>query len=322
MNIYARRLSFKVGSLIIITEVIVLLALGVFYSARFTSDINFRFEYQIKTPGLLMSKGLLKYETVRDKSTMEGIVGDTVSDCMVIGANQKVYYSMNQEDEGKQLSDIVSIHKFDEFNKEITETVIQNISEGDKSYVVSLSPLRFRDGKFMGYLYSKINAVNLNHTKKSLVVIFILGTFLCIIISSIAIIYLFNKFIVVKIQNILLKLDLLKEGNLNSDDEMEVSEDELGRISKSVKDLKNRLRKIIENINEGATNLTKASADLNNNSSSMSNTSSQLATIAEEVASSMEEMSVNTQQNAENAFTTSQISQGAKRGNRSRQTGI
>lgn len=313
MNIFSKRLSFKIGSLIIITEVLALLALGIFYSARFTGDINSRFEYQVKTPGLLMSKGLLKYETARDKSTMEGIVGDSILNCMVIGANQKIYYSVIPGFEGKQLNDIPEIHKFTEFNKEIKETVIEHASKDGKDYLIVLSPIRFQNGKFLGYLYSEINAINLNHSKNNLIIIFILGTFLCIVISSIVIIYLFNRFITVKIKLILTSLELLKEGDLNASKNVEVSEDELGRIAQSIIDLEERLRNIIENINNGAVNLSQASIDLNANSMDLADGTTQLASIAEEVASSMEEMSVNTHQNAENAYETEKISEGAAR---------
>jgi len=199
MDKYINRLSFRIGSLIIITEIVVLLGLGIFYTARFTGDLNTRFEYQVKAPGLLMSKGLLKYETVRDKAIMESIVSDSITDCMVIGANSKVYYSMTKEYEGKKLDDLKNIYKFQEFGKELNTAVIIKVSDANGEYVVSLSPLRFQDGRFLGYLYSKINTVNLNYTKNKLIVIFIFGTLLCVILSSIVILYLFNKFISVTI---------------------------------------------------------------------------------------------------------------------------
>jgi len=37
----------------------------------------------------MMSKGVLRYESVENKETMENMVGETISECLIIGANGK-----------------------------------------------------------------------------------------------------------------------------------------------------------------------------------------------------------------------------------------
>jgi methyl-accepting chemotaxis protein len=300
-------LSFKIGSVIILTEIAVLFALGVFYTARFTGELNDRFRDQVSLPGVLMSKGLLRYEIATDKSTIQKMIGDSVNDCMIIGVNRKIYYSLNPEYTDKMLEAIPTIHKFREFGETITEPVFDYIKENGDRHLVSISPVYFTDGKFLGYLYIKSDITKLTRSKTNLILTFIIGTLLCVIISSIVIIYLFNKKITGKIKSILQALSSLKSGNLNTKMDISITNDEIGQVIQSVQDLGLQLKNIIENINDAALSLTYASDDMNSNSQRVSEGASELASIAEEVASSMEEMGSNIQQNATNSQTTEAI---------------
>ncbi|NJK98201.1 MAG: hypothetical protein HC905_27760, partial [Bacteroidales bacterium] len=152
IKINTQSLSFKIGSIIILTELIILFALGVFYTARFTGELNDRFRDQVALPGVLMSKGLLRYETATDHATIQKMIGDSVSDCMVIGANHKIYYSLKKEYTDKMLEDVPSIYKFKEFNGTITKPEFDFIREEGLRQMVSISPVYLTDGKFLGYL--------------------------------------------------------------------------------------------------------------------------------------------------------------------------
>ncbi len=312
IKINTKSLSFKIGSIIILTELIILFALGVFYTARFTGELNQRFRDQVALPGALMSKGLLRYETATDRATIQKMVGDSVLDCMVIGANHKIYYSLRQEFTDKMLEDVSSIYKFKEFNETISTPVYNFIREEGSRHMVSISPVYLTDGKFLGYLYIKSDVTKLSGSRTNLIFTFIFGTLLCVVISSIVIIYLFDKRITGKIKEILKALSDLKKGNLNNKQKLEFSNDEIGQVAQSVHDLELQLRNIIENINEAAVSLSYASEDMNTNSQRVSEGATELASIAEEVASSMEEMDSNIHQNASNAQATEKIAISAR----------
>jgi len=93
-NLKFRRLSYKIGVLIILTELVALLALGIFYINRFTNQIDKGLEQSFHTPGYLMSKGLLRYESAEDQLIMDKLVGEPVEECIVVGANGKIYFSL------------------------------------------------------------------------------------------------------------------------------------------------------------------------------------------------------------------------------------
>jgi hypothetical protein len=101
-----KRVSYKIGLLIILTEFIALFALGIYYIDRFTTQIDQSLEHSFHTPAFLMSKGLLRYESAEDREIMESLVGEPVEDCIVIGANGKVYFSLNREYVDKSKEDV------------------------------------------------------------------------------------------------------------------------------------------------------------------------------------------------------------------------
>ena len=69
-----KRLSFKIGVLIILTEFVALLILGVYYTNRFTNQIDSGLKQSFQTPGYLMSKGLLRYESAEDQEDRKSVV--------------------------------------------------------------------------------------------------------------------------------------------------------------------------------------------------------------------------------------------------------
>ncbi|MDA3891028.1 MAG: hypothetical protein PF517_05115, partial [Salinivirgaceae bacterium] len=64
-----QKLSYKIGFMILITQVIAFVGLGGFYITRFTNQLDAGVSQKFSTPGYLMSKGMLRYQTVQDKKT-------------------------------------------------------------------------------------------------------------------------------------------------------------------------------------------------------------------------------------------------------------
>jgi len=152
MQKYLNKLSFKIGALIIVTEIISLSILGFFYINKFTGEIEKKVEKQMKIPGIMMSQGVLRYESAENRITMENIVGETISECFIIGADGKVYYSLEPEFRGKMRNDVKALSLYDELNKEISEPVFKKVVKDDSLSYVGISPLRLEEGKFLGIL--------------------------------------------------------------------------------------------------------------------------------------------------------------------------
>ncbi len=307
MQKYLNKLSVKIGALIIAIELVVLSLLGIFYIQKFTSDIGDKVKKQIESPALMMSKGVLRYESAENQSTMENIIGETISECIIIGANGKIYYSLNPDYRGKNRDQVNFLANYPEFTKEITEPVFRN---EDKSFI-SISPLRLDDGKFLGHLFIVAKADQVAKQKTKITLMFIFGTLFCLIISSAFIIYLFQIFISTKINKLLKVLEALKQGQLKIHEITTISSDEIGLLWNAIIDVNSNLREIVKGILVSAEKVADSSNQMNNMSVEVADGANKQATSAEEVSSSMEEMTSSIEQNSDNALKTEKISETA-----------
>jgi len=307
MQKYLNKLSIKIGALIIATELVLLSLLGVFYIQRFTGDIENKVQNQIETPGKLMSKGVLRYESAENKETMENIIGETISECIIIGANGKIYYSLTPDYRGKNRDQVNFLGEYTDLTKEIDKPHFIKV----KNSYISISPLKLDDGKFLGHLFINAQADKVAKQKAKITWMFILGTLACLILSSAAIIYLFQIFISIKINKLLKVLEALKQGQLKIHDITEISTDEIGMLWNAIIDVNSNLREIVKGILESAEKVADSSNQMNNMSVEVADGANKQATSAEEVSSSMEQMTSSIEQNSDNALKTEKISETA-----------
>ncbi len=235
-NKKVKKLSYKIGLMILVTQVIAFVGLGVFYINRFTNQIDAGLSQKFSTPGYLMAKGMLRYQTVLDKKTMESMIGEVIENCMIIGANGKVYYSMDQEYQDKSITEITFLNSFEGLTKETLENTFIQKEEDGKTYLYAIEPLRLEDGKFLGYLFIKAHMERIVDEKQSITWMFIIGSILCIILTSVVIILLFNSWFANKIEDIVGRITAVAKGKpvevLSVDEN-----DEIGVIKKSINEL-------------------------------------------------------------------------------------
>ncbi|HNW50983.1 MAG TPA: methyl-accepting chemotaxis protein [Prolixibacteraceae bacterium] len=309
-----KRLSYKIGFLIIVTEFVALLALGVFYINRFTSQIEDSLKQKFQTPAYLMSKGMLRYETAEDKTTMEKLVGENIEECIIVGANGKVYFSLNHDYLEKSRDQVSLLTGYPELRQEINEPVFRNAEKNGKSYFVTISPLRLDDGKFLGHLFIYAKMERIHAQKASIIFMFIFGSLLCIILTSGVIIFLFNQYFTKKINRTLAMITDIQKGKLSKKELSIDSEDEIGLLSTAINNLNDKLRQIVSRIITGAYKVNGSSSQISDISIKVASGSMQQATSAEEVSSAVEEMAAVIQDSNEKARQTQLISDKAASG--------
>lgn len=307
-TIQFKRLSYKIGVLIVVTEFVALFALGVFYINRFTSQIEKGLKQNFQTPAYLMSKGLLRYESAEDKVIMEKLVGETIEECIVIGANGKVYFSLKTENNGKSKSDVAILQGYEALSQEIDSDVFLNVENEEGRFFVTISPLRLDDGKFLGHLFIYARMERIQQEKASILMMFILGSLLCIILTSVVIIYLFNLVFTRNISLVLSRLTEIQGGKLPKEPLKVNTHDEIGLLGNAINNLNDKLREIVSHITDGANKVNGSSNQINNISVKVASGSSQQASSAEEVSSAVEEMAAMIQNNTQSAEQTQEIS--------------
>lgn len=309
-----RKLSYSISLIVISTEFMALLALGFYYTTRFTNQMDEALKQKFQTPAYLMSKGLLRYETTEDKTIMENLVGESIEDCLIIGANGKVYFSLNPVYLDKSRDDVPVLKGYQELNKEITRPVFLNAEQEGKRYFVTISPLHLDDGKFLGHLFIYAKIDRLQQQKTGIILTFIIGSLLCLIITSAVIIFYFNFNFSKKIRLILNKLTEIKNGKLSNDMLAVDNENELGLLSLAINDLSMKLREIVTRIAKGANKVNGSSIQISNISENVAGASIRQSESAREVSAAIEEMTNVIQDSDHNARQTQEISINAAKG--------
>ncbi|HKK80778.1 MAG TPA: methyl-accepting chemotaxis protein [Prolixibacteraceae bacterium] len=303
-----RRISYKIGVLVIITEFIALFALGVFYIDQFTSQIEQGLQQSFQTPAYLMSKGLLRYESAEDKVIMEKLVGETIEECMIVGANEKIYFSLNPEHKDKEKSEVEILSGYEALSQQIESDVFLQTKQNNNKYFTTISPIRLDDGKFLGHLFIHARMDRVIKEKSSVTWMFILGSLLCIILTSVVIIYLTKIYFTNNINLVLSRLTTIKGGTLPKIPLTVKSNDEIGQLSNAINNLNEKLREIVSLISSGAGKVNTSSNQIDEISVKVAGGASHQATSAEEVSSAVEEMTSMIENNTENAQQTQQIS--------------
>ena len=301
-------LSFRIGAWIIATEFVALSVLGIIYMLWFTGEIQNKVKQQIQTPGILMSKGVLRYESAENVETIQKIIGESVKECMIIGANGKIYYSLTPEYRGKQLGDVKILSDYKELTTEIPDAVFKTVSKDNTNSFINISPLRLSDGKFLGYLFINANADEIARQKLSIILRFGVGMLLCLLLTSVLIITLFRSLITRKIQKLVEMLQNLKNGQLMVYEDTAKSNDEIGILWNAIIEVNSNLREIVQGIHKSTQKVSESSTQMNDISIKVAAGANQQASSAEEVSSSMEEMVSTIEQNSENATKTEKIS--------------
>lgn len=309
-----RKISYNISLIIILTEFLALLLLGFYYINRFTYQMEDGLEKKFQTPGYLMSKGLLRYESAENKDIMENLVGETIEDCIIIGANKKVYYSLNRKYVDDEIDKIPVLKDYPDLQHEISQPVFLNVIKDNKRYFVSISPLHLDDGKFLGHLFIYAKIDRFQQQKTGIILTFIIGSLLCLIITSTVIIIYFNYYFTTKIRSLLQKLTEIRSGNLSKELLEVKSENELGQLGLAINDLSMKLREIVSRIAMGANKVNKGSFQISNISQNIAAGSIEQSASAEEVSSAVEEMAGIIEESNQNAKETREISINAANG--------
>jgi methyl-accepting chemotaxis protein len=302
------KLSYKIGIIIIITEIIALSITGVFYINKFTGEIENKIKKQLQSPGQMMSKGALAYESAENAEVIENIVGETISDCIVVGANGYIYYSLKTDYQDKNLDELANLKIYPELKKELSEPVFKSLKINGNDYYAGISSIRLQDGKWLGSILIVAKTEKLAKQKADIVIIMILGSLFCLLLTSGAIIYFFNRYITSRIDTILERLNNLKNGIIRKQTIQLNSNDEIAILWNSLNEVTLNLQEIIHSIHHSSDELANSSLKMNDVSRNIADGANEQASSAEEVLASIEEISSTIENNSDNALRTEKVS--------------
>lgn len=253
INKFWQSLAFKVGMAAIGIEIATLSLIGVYYVNRFSNEIDRTLNTKIQVPGKLISKGLLNYEAVGNRQVMETLVGETLLDALAIGTNGKVYYSIDSSYIGRSAAKVLGL----QIGSELTETVGKRKSIKMVNGLINIEPIRDDNGKLIGFLYLKAGIDQLEKKKQHIALLFILSSAVCSLVSSGAIIILFNSTIFTRIKATLAILKEVESGNLNAKFQNKIEPDEVGELQSGVNSMVDQLADLVNNLEQRVSDRTE-----------------------------------------------------------------
>lgn len=188
----------------------------------------------------------------------------------------------------------------------LSKSTIVNIDD----FIFSINPIFDYDQRPIGVFVYEYNQKNFKKAISSLRAIYIsIGVVLFLVIFSI-ITFLVQKIVGRPIRNIREHMKQVEEGRLNQSIAIE-SNNEIGDVLTSLKQMIENLKKIILNIAEESARIESSSNEMSKATNDISNGATEQAASLEEISSSVEQISSNIMQNAENSKQTEKIASNA-----------
>jgi PAS domain S-box-containing protein len=238
-------LAAKIGTIVILIEIVVLSIMGGFYINRFNKEIDRRVEERVRVPGSLMAEGSLSYSLVANRQWMERLVGEELVEGMVLNIAQRVFYTLNPEKMGMKASDVPGLNPA-WFTKEVTEPFVEHIIDGQHNYIISVTPIFAMDGRtpFL-FVYLKMNTTYAEAEKAAILRLFLFGSLAAVLATSLAIFLIFRFSIFTRIQSILLLFKRVEEGDLAARMAGRIVPDEIGTLQEGVNSMIAKLQTTI-----------------------------------------------------------------------------
>ncbi|MFH2040755.1 MAG: ATP-binding protein [Chloroflexota bacterium] len=259
MNKFYNNLSFRIGVIIILVEMVVLTALGVIYINRFSNQVDRRIETQVQLPGMLMNAGLLSFDSVSDPATMRKLVGDELTTGLVVGVNGNVFYALDPDHLAMDVTDIPSVDAT-LFNIENPQDLVIH----NPQKVISVTPIFAADQRTPRFfVYVEVSNLAATAEKNALTRLFVLGSLATILLTSMVIIISFNRMILFPISRLAGALKRVESGDLTSRVQQTKGQDEIGTLQRSTNTMivaleknqvqirhLNRILRAIRNVNQ------------------------------------------------------------------------
>ncbi len=133
---FFKSLSFKIGVIIILVEVVVLALAGAIYLDRFSNAIDRRIEGQVMLPASLINSGVLSLVSLADQKVMHQLVGEELLEGWAVDEEGDISASFTEAFRGQNINNLPDIDSSDfDFAQPQTQ-VIRNAND-----ITSITPI-------------------------------------------------------------------------------------------------------------------------------------------------------------------------------------
>jgi signal transduction histidine kinase/HAMP domain-containing protein len=247
---FLRSLSFKIGSVLILTEIAILMVVNIVYVNRFSEQIDKRIEDRIQLPGEMVNSSLVRLISIRDADSLRLLVGEDIVDAFLIDTNQQeIIYSLQNQYTGQAITEVSQLNPA-WFSDENTK-ILKRTSEGDNNFLVSVTPIQDQvSGTVSYYLYIKTSTNEAEAEKTRTVQLLALGSFGTVLLTFFVIFLSFRFMIFKRLASALNVLGRIEEGELVARIDNPSSQDEIGSLQRSVNSMATKREQAERSLNQ------------------------------------------------------------------------
>lgn len=239
-------IGIQITVMIILTQLIMLTIIGVVYYNNFSSELDQQLRDRSVIPSQLLNDGLLEFDALTDRARIEQLIGEDVINAFIIGINDNIFFSLNNEYLGQSFSDLDDIS----LSTSLTSLSDITINIDKNNNLLVAAPLTSGSGDAVRF-YSVLQISNAQGIaqRNQLAQLFIFGGLVTLVITSVAIAFIFNQFVLIRINNTLEVLDKAAKGDLTtritnpSNDEIGILQQGTNTMLLRLEDLVNTLEK-------------------------------------------------------------------------------
>ncbi|GAB1420503.1 hypothetical protein MASR2M15_06010 [Anaerolineales bacterium] len=248
-------ISFRIGSIVVVIELIILTLAGTVYINNFSAEVDLRLEAAASLPARLMNEGLLDFSAVNDKDTLEELVGEDIRLALLVAANDVVFFSSTPGFIGQQLATLEGLDQqlFDMDSSSTTPILIQ-----DNDILTYVAPIFGPDGRTPRFFaYIEIGNERATIQKGNILRLFVLGTLATVIATSLAIFFIFDLTVLRRIFSTIGVLQAVEEGDLAVRIEGNTGHDEISVLQQHVNSMVAHLEDLVNTLEERVTARTR-----------------------------------------------------------------
>jgi signal transduction histidine kinase len=230
MKSFFTSLYFKIGSIIVIAELIILSSVGYIYVSRFHEQIDQRATDRLQIPTKVAGDFIVRLLTLEGVESLEALIDEHIADAAVIDSQGKVIFASDVTiPYGLDYQELAGINP-DWFNFNEPMPIVTRVD----GYLVNISPEFDAANNLSRFIYIKASTTQAEAQKAGVVTLVLSGTLATIFVTFLVIYiaFYFNIFRrIVEIQNV---LRALGEGELGARIPNIRSQDEIGAVQRMV----------------------------------------------------------------------------------------
>ncbi len=207
-------LIFKIGFRVIFIEIIILTSIGVFYINRFVNEVDQRLIENVKLPSQLIDGGLVRLVALNDPDSLRLLVGNNIQQVILATPDGQVIFSLDEAYSQSNVSDIPFLNAA-WFSEQNADSITDWGDTEGAQFIFNVSRLTGTSGSDT-YLYVQSDTSSAEFQKRSIMLLFFLGSLATLIATSLTVFVFFQRVIFRRLNQTVNTLQAVEKGNLRA----------------------------------------------------------------------------------------------------------